>query len=113
MKPGLGARLCPRCGTRVDERRGEVSPYCLSCGQPLNDRPSMATAPPYGAPIGAMPPKPSSSAVPWVIALLCFFCLLVGVGIAVVLVRANAARDQLAAEVPSAVVAGVPSVEKI
>jgi len=31
----MGARICPRCATRVDERRAKASPFCLSCGAPL------------------------------------------------------------------------------
>src|SRR5690349_9407113 len=109
MKPGLGARLCPRCGTRVDERRGKFSPYCLSCGQPLNnDRQSMTT---YA---GAAPQK-ASSALPWVIGILCFSCLLVGIGIAIFLVRSSSAPEDdegTAAASPSASPA-VPSVERV
>ena len=32
----MGApRLCPRCGTPVDERRARGLPYCLQCGAPM------------------------------------------------------------------------------
>jgi len=30
-----GARICPHCKRRVDERRSKGLAYCLSCGQPL------------------------------------------------------------------------------
>ena len=30
-----GARICPHCKRRVDERRAKGLAYCLSCGQPL------------------------------------------------------------------------------
>jgi len=67
MKPGLGARVCQRCGNRVDERRGKFSPYCLSCGQPLDDQ-RISTAAPYSSAIPAARPSVGRQ---WMIALAC------------------------------------------
>ena len=109
MKPGLGARVCPRCGTRVDERRGKFSPYCLSCGQPLNnDRQSMA------APYPAVAAQKKSSALPWVIGLLCCLCLIVGIGITIFMVKSSGSSDDddgTVAASPSGTPV-VPSVER-
>lgn len=68
MKPGLGARLCQRCGTRVDERRGKFSPYCLSCGQPLDGQ-RLST--PASAPFSTATPaaRPSAGRA-WIVAVV-------------------------------------------
>jgi hypothetical protein len=38
-----GARICPRCRMRVDERRARGALHCLSCGAPLGMPPPFAT----------------------------------------------------------------------
>src|SRR6516162_2933423 len=65
MKPGLGARLCQRCGTRVDERRGKFSPYCLSCGQPLDGQ-RISMPAPFST---ATPVVQHSGGRAWIVAL--------------------------------------------
>jgi hypothetical protein len=68
MKPGLGARLCQRCGTRVDERRGKFSPYCLSCGQPLDgQRLSTPASGPFST---ATPAARPSAGRAWIVAVV-------------------------------------------
>lgn len=74
-----GARICPHCKRRVDERRAKGLAYCLSCGQPLagfaatSAPPSLrasATPPPsqYGTPppsqYGGAPPSQYGGAPP-------------------------------------------------
>ncbi len=69
MKPGLGARLCQRCGTRVDERRGKFSPYCLSCGQPLDgQRLSLPASGPFSSATPVI--RPAGRALPVAIAVV-------------------------------------------
>jgi len=78
----MAARICPRCRTRVDERRAKTSPYCLSCGAPLG------TPPPTG--FGKPPGK--SSALPWILGGIGVF-LLLGFGAVVVIIIALANSD--------------------
>lgn len=105
MKPGLGARLCPRCGTRVDERRGKFSLHCLSCGQPLaSDRLSVAS--PY-----ARAPKGSSPLL-WIVAVLCFLGVLGAVGVTILLVNVSREPDEddgIVAASPAGTPAVLPS----
>lgn len=68
----MAARLCPRCASRVDERRARTVPYCPSCGAAL---PFSVTT--------TLPKK--GAALPWIVAVggVLFF---LGVGVAVALV---------------------------
>ncbi|HSO33349.1 MAG TPA: hypothetical protein VLT33_12535 [Labilithrix sp.] len=81
----MAARICPQCRTRVDERRAQGSPYCLSCGAPLG------TPPPTG--FGKPPVK--GSALPWILGGV-GVVLLLGIGgvVVVVIAVANAAPDK-------------------
>ena len=81
----MAARICPRCRTRVDERRAAGSPYCLSCGAPLGT--------PSPAGFGKQAAK--GSALPWILGGIGLF-LLVGIGGVVVLLIAvaNAAPEK-------------------
>jgi len=47
-----GARICPRCRERVDERRARGTLYCLSCGAPLGTPPPLSTGKPKGSSAG-------------------------------------------------------------
>lgn len=62
-----GARICSRCGTRADARRGNTS-ICLSCGQPF----PVAAFGAYGEP----PAAKGSSALGWVVGILSVFFVL-------------------------------------
>ncbi|MBX3188744.1 MAG: hypothetical protein KF819_17130 [Labilithrix sp.] len=76
-----GARICPRCGTRVDERRARGSPYCLSCGAPLGTT-------------GAQKAR-GGSALPWILgggAVLLFLGAIAVVGVVVAVSSASADR---------------------
>jgi hypothetical protein len=97
----MAARICPRCSTRVDERRAKASPYCLSCGAPLGSSAS-STFP--GKPPGAG----GGSSLPWILGGIALVVLL-GVGgiIALIVVAAAAAPDPT----PKAVAAGQPKIE--
>ncbi len=61
-----GARICPRCATRVDERQARGSPVCLRCGAPLGTGPVPAVA--KGA--------KSGSALPWILGGVAIVALL-------------------------------------
>lgn len=80
----MAARICPRCSTRVDERRARTSPFCLSCGAPLG-----APSPTFGG-----KPAPTGSALPWILGgvALVFLLGLAGI-VAVVAIVANAAPE--------------------
>jgi hypothetical protein len=69
----VGARICPQCGTRVDERRARASPYCLSCGAHLG------TAPP----VGFGKKAGGGSSLPWILGGIAAF---VGLGVVAVVV---------------------------
>jgi len=75
----MPARICPRCRTRVDERRAQGSPYCLSCGAPLGTPPPTAS--------GKQPGK--GSALPWILGAIGVVVVL-GLGGVVLLVIAVA-----------------------
>jgi hypothetical protein len=96
----MGARICPRCSTRVDERRAKASPFCLSCGAPLGAPSSGAFAAKQGGGGGSL--------LPWILGGIALVVLL-GVGgvIALIAVVANAAPDP----VPVAGPAAQPKVE--
>src|SRR4051794_12548095 len=80
----MAARICPQCRTRVDERRAQGSPYCLSCGAPLG------TPPPTG--FGKPPAK--GSALPWILGGIALVLLLgFGAVVLVIVAVANAEPD--------------------
>lgn len=103
----MGARICPRCATRVDERRAKTSPYCLRCGAPLGP-PSPADGGRSSTFAGKQPGAGGGSALPWILGGIGLVVLL-GLGAIVALiavVSANAEPDP-----PSATVASRPKVE--
>jgi len=104
MSMMTGARICPRCATRVDERRAKGSLYCLTCGAPLG------TPPPI---IGAAKKQGGgSSALPWVLGGLALFLLLgtCGVG-AIVVAAANSEPDTKRAATATATATATPNFE--
>ncbi len=109
MKPGLGARLCQRCGTRVDERRGKFSQYCLSCGQPLDgQRLSLPASGPFSTATPVV--RPAGRAWPVAIAIVLGLPL---VGLTLLLAFA-AYRLSTGSEAPAAATSAttaLPSVE--
>ena len=82
----MGARICPRCSTRVDERRARTSPYCLSCGAPLGPSSSSTFA-------GKAPGAAGGSALPWIIGGIAAVVLLVFGGIVIVVVVVASAAE--------------------
>ena len=76
-----GARICPRCSARVDERRARASPYCLSCGAPLG------TPPPTFA---GKAPGGGGSALPWLLGGLGLVVVLGIAGVIAIIAVANA-----------------------
>jgi hypothetical protein len=92
-----GARICPRCSARVDERRARTSPYCLSCGSPL------------GAPSTPFAGKKAggSSALPWILGAVALVALLV-LGGAVALIAVVVGAGGSGGEAPAAAQAAAP-----
>jgi hypothetical protein len=84
----VGARICPQCGTRVDERRARASPYCLSCGAPLG------TAPP----VGFGKKAGGGSSLPWILGGIAAF---VGLGVVAVVVLLVAVAEGEPAPLPA------------
>ena len=76
----MGARICPRCATRVDERRAKASPYCLSCGAPLG-------APPPT--FSGKPQKAGGSPLGWILGGIGVFVLLGVVGVVILIAAAG------------------------
>lgn len=93
----MGARICPRCSTRVDERRARTSPYCLSCGAPLGPAPSATFA-------GKQPGAAGGSSLPWILGGIAAVVVL-GFGVVVILLVAAAGSDP---EPPVAVATATP-----
>jgi len=98
----MGARICPRCSTRVDERRARTSPYCLSCGAPLGPAPSATFA-------GKAPGAGGGSSLPWILGGIAAVVLL-GFG-AVVIVLVAAASSAEPDPTPPVVTASQPRIE--
>jgi hypothetical protein len=71
-----GARICPQCRTRVDERRARTSPYCLSCGAALGTAGTTG----FGKKAGG------GSALPWILGGIGAVLLLGFVGVIVMIV---------------------------
>jgi hypothetical protein len=82
----MGARICPRCSTRVDERRARTSPFCLSCGAPLGASPSATFA-------GKAPGAGGGSSLPWILGGIAAVVLLGFGAVVVVLVAAASSAD--------------------
>jgi hypothetical protein len=76
-----GARICPRCSARVDERRARSSPFCLSCGSPIE------------APTFAGKKASGSSALPLVLVGVAVVLLGFGGAIAFVMVTLSDERE--------------------
>src|SRR4051794_8445082 len=95
----MGARICPRCSTRVDERRAKTSPFCLSCGAPLG-----APSPTFSG----KSPVAGGSALPWILGIVGVLILL-GIGGVIVLVVVSSGGD--AKPEPVAVATAAPRVE--
>jgi hypothetical protein len=101
----MGARICPRCSTRVDERRARTSPYCLSCGAPLGPSPSSTFA-------GKAPGAGGSSSLPWILGGIAAVVLLgFGVVVIVLVAAAGAAAPEPDPSAAPAVSAAQPRVE--
>jgi hypothetical protein len=103
----MGARICPGCATRVDERRAKTSPYCLRCGAPLGP-----PAPVDGGRATTFTGKPAggggSSALPWILGGIALVVLL-GVGGVIALIAVVASNAE--PDAPTATVASQPKVE--
>ena len=76
-----GARICPRCATRVDERAARGSLYCLRCGAPLGTPPPMS----YGTTAAAK----SGSPLPWILGAIGLVAVLGTCGVGVLVVAAS------------------------
>jgi len=105
--PPMGARICPGCATRVDERRAKTSPYCLRCGAPLGP-PSPADFGRSSTFAGKQPGAGGGSALPWILGGIGLVVLLGlgGVIALIAVVSSNAEPDP-----PAATVASQPKVE--
>src|SRR4051812_33742871 len=79
-------RLCPRCGTPVDERRARGLPYCLQCGAPLGSGLGMQAAQPVRA--------GGTSPILWILLGGGIFALLGGIGIILFVVLAASAPPE-------------------
>lgn len=96
----MGARICPGCATRVDERRAKTSPYCLRCGAPLGPPPPVDGGR-SGTFAGKQPGAAGGSVMPWILGGIALVVLL-GVGGVIALiavVSSNAEPDPVAATV--------------
>jgi hypothetical protein len=101
----MAARICPRCSTRVDERRARTSPFCLSCGAPLGPAPSGPSA----TFAGKAPGAGGGSALPWILGGIAAVVLLGFGAVVIILVAAAGDSEPVAAE--PAVTATPPRIE--
>lgn len=102
----MGARICPGCATRVDERRAKASPCCLRCGTPLGP-----PSPADGGRSSTFAPKQAgsgTSALPWILGGVALL-VVVGLGGVVALIAVVGSRATTGA--PAATVAAPPKVE--
>src|SRR5258706_15464370 len=92
----MGARICPRCSTRVDERRAQGSPFCLSCGSPLG-----APSPTFA---GKKPGGGGGSALPWILGSIGVVGVVNVVGVVISIAAAGVDSDPkpVAAPTPAA-----------
>jgi len=103
----MGARICPGCATRVDERRAKTSPYCLRCGAPLGP-PAPIDAGRSSA-FGGKQPAASSSPLPWILGGIGLVVLL-GLGGVIALIAIVASKAEPDAPT-AATAANQPKVE--
>src|SRR5438552_36863 len=91
----MGARICPRCSARVDERRAKSSPYCLSCGAAL--APHGPPEPMQGGPSptfgGKAQQSGGKSALPWILGMVGAISLLAIGGIVILVVVSSSDDD--------------------
>ena len=102
----MGARICPGCATRVDERRAKASPRCLRCGTPLGP-----PSPADGGRSSTFAPKQAgsgTSALPWILGGVALLVVVVLGGV-VALIAVVGSRATPGA--PVATVAAPPKVE--
>ena len=102
----MGARICPGCATRVDERRAKASPCCLRCGAPLGP-----PSPADGGRRSTFAPKQAgsgTSALPWILGGV---ALLVVVGLGGVVALIAVVGSRAPPDAPVATVAAPPKVE--
>src|SRR5262249_28594416 len=99
-------RLCPRCGTPVDERRARGLPYCLQCSAPLGSGLGMQAA---GAP---GPPQKSGSPLLWILLIGGVVGLMRVIGIvAVVVLAAKSTPEDAGATAAARADDGGPNLE--
>jgi hypothetical protein len=103
----MGARICPGCGTRVDERRAKTSPYCLRCGAPLGP-PAPSDGGRSSTFASKQPGAGGGSALPWILGGIGVVVLL-GLGGVVALIAVVSSNAD--PEPPVATVATPPKVE--
>lgn len=77
-----GARICPRCATRVDERMARGSPYCMRCGAQLGSGAVQAVG------LSGKPAK-SGSALPWILGGVAVVALLGTCGVGALVLAAS------------------------
>jgi hypothetical protein len=103
----MGARICPGCATRVDERRAKTSPFCLRCGAPLGP-PSPSDGGRSSTFASKQPGAGSGSALPWILGGIGFVVLL-GVGVIIALIAVVASKAE--PDAPATTAASQPKVE--
>ena len=86
----MGARICPGCATRVDERRAKTSPYCLRCGAPLGP-PAPMDGGRSSTFASKQPGAGGSSPLPWILGAIGLVVLL-GVGAVIALIAVVASN---------------------
>lgn len=107
----MAARICPQCSTRVDERRAQGSPYCLSCGGSLGSAsPNTFGSAPAKTTFGKAPAK--GSALPWILGGIGFLVVLGFAGVVLLFVLAAASGDAKPDPTPPVAVAA-PAAPKV
>jgi hypothetical protein len=103
----MGARICPGCATRVDERRAKTSPYCLRCGAPLGP-PSPSDGGRSSTFASKQPGAGGGSALPWIFGGIGIVVLLGLGGVVALVAVVGSSADP---EPPAATAASQPKVE--
>lgn len=103
----MGARICPGCATRVDERRAKTSPFCLRCGAPLGP-PSPSDGGRSSTFASKHPGAGSGSPLPWILGGIGLVVLL-GLGGVIALIAVVASKVE--PDPPAATVASQPKIE--
>lgn len=103
----MGARICPGCATRVDERRAKTSPFCLRCGAPLGP-PSPSDGGRSSTFASKGPVASSGSSLPWILGGIGLVVLL-GLGGVIALIAVVASKAE--PEPPAATAVSQPKVE--